>query len=505
MSGQVNALSVRGLRVSSKNVEILKGIDFFTGSASCIGIVGESGSGKTMLARSLMGLLATGLKASGEYEINNTTRSFSAKENYWRKLRGREIGLILQDPFTALDPLKKCGKQILAGVGKNLRKDFDLIVALKEVGLAPEIANRLPFELSGGQRQRVVIAAALATSPQILIADEATTALDAITQNEILNLLDTLRKKRNTPLILITHDLSLVRERTDFVFVLKDGENVESGKTTEVLANPKTDYAKMLIEASAIHGNSEYIARPKDAPLILTAAALNKNFGAVSALDAVSVEIHKGECVAIVGESGSGKTTLARCIVGLERADSGVISYFGTAPPQIVFQDPYSSLNPAHTIRASLTEAILAANVANNKAKRLQKSEVEQKLAELLALAEIPKELLERKPAKLSGGQRQRVAIARALGTTPDLLVCDESVSALDVLTQKHILEVLSKLNKERGLAILFITHDLSVAKRLAGRVYIMKDAKIVETGETKEIFEKAKAPYTRLLIDSAL
>ncbi|MDR0817608.1 MAG: amidohydrolase family protein [Clostridiales Family XIII bacterium] len=482
-------LSIRDLRVNIAGKEILRGIDFDLNEDISIGIVGESGSGKTMFVRSAIGLLPPAAEVTGEYEIDGAAFRLNAKESKWRKVRGSEIGMIMQDPFTALDPLKKCGRQILNGVPGANRKSFDLNAALAEVGLPEKVAQQHPFELSGGMRQRVVIAAALATEPKLLIADEATTALDVITQREILDLIDEIRVHRGMPLILITHDIKLARQRTDKIIVMERGQIVESGDTKEVIDHPKEDYTKMLIDADRFLNVSAYPEYAVGGEILLKVDHLVRRFGKFTALDDVSIEVGEGECVGIVGESGSGKTTLARCIAGLSHAQSGTIKYFGKGSPQIVFQDPYSSLNPAHTVRYILEEALTASG--------RPKSE----LGELIGLAEIEPELLDRKPAKLSGGQRQRVAIARSLAPHPDLLICDESVSALDIVIQNQILRTIERLRKERGLAIIFITHDLSVVRMIASRIYVMHDAKVVEEGSTERIFEGTKDPYTKELI----
>ncbi|MCL2492569.1 MAG: amidohydrolase family protein [Clostridiales bacterium] len=485
------------LKVRIGGAEILDGIGFALDEAVSVGLVGESGSGKTMFARSLTGLLPTGSCVSGDYLIDGEAFAFDAAERAWQRVRGSEIGLILQDPFTALDPLVRCGKQILLGVPKARRTLFDLETALAEVGLSMEIGERYPHELSGGQRQRVVIAAALATEPKLLIADEATTALDVVTQREILDLIDEIRSRRSMPLLLITHDIGLICDRTDQIIILEAGRVVERGETKAVVEHPQNAYTKRLVEADRVLNESGYqTPPPENEPVILRVTELCKNFGAVRALSDVSIEMRAGECAGVVGESGSGKTTLARCVVGLERADQGEIVYTGKSFPQIVFQDPYSSLNPAHTVRKILTEALKAGGTDSGS--------IISRLSELLALAEVDEELLDRRPERLSGGQRQRVAIARALATDPDLLVCDESVSALDTVVQNQILATLDRLRHERGLAILFITHDLTVCRMIASRVYVMLDGKVVESGETRRIFESPRDAYTRRLLAAA-
>jgi ABC-type glutathione transport system ATPase component/predicted amidohydrolase YtcJ len=492
MASSMITLKIEDLRVSIAGREILKGIDFDLREDISIGIVGESGSGKTMLVRSAIGLLPPAAKVTGDYEIDGRVFKLNSPERAWRHIRGSEIGMIMQDPFTALDPLKKCGKQIIDGVPRSKRSSFDLNAALAEVGLPAKVAQQQPFELSGGMRQRVVIAAALATEPKLLIADEATTALDVITQREILDLIGSIKAHRGMPLILITHDIKLALQRTDRIIVMENGRIVESGDTREVIENPREDYTKMLIEADRALNVSAYPEYAVGGEILLRVNNLVKRFGKFAALDDVSIEVSCGECVGIVGESGSGKTTLARCIAGLAHAEEGLVKYFGKGSPQIVFQDPYSSLNPAHTVRYILEEALTASG--------RPKSELE----ELIRLAEIEPELLDRRPAKLSGGQRQRVAIARSLAPQPDLLICDESVSALDIVIQNQILRTIERLRKERGLAILFITHDLSVVRMIASRIYVMHDAKVVSSGSTEHIFESTKDPYTKRLIEAS-
>ena len=485
-------IDLENLKVNILGNDILKGIDFELDKNICVGIVGESGSGKTMFVRSLMGLLPPGSIAEGEYRLEGIAHDLNAKEKEWRKIRGRILGMVMQDPFTALDPLKKCGRQILDGVPKERVSEFDVTASLSEVGLDEKVALQYPYELSGGMRQRVVIAAALATEPKLLIADEATTALDVITQREILDLLDKIREKRSMPLMLITHNIRLARERTDVILVMDDGQVVEAGPTAEVIDHPTHQSTKMLLEADRFLMAGNYTRQEQGKPL-LKAIGLTKRFGKFTAVDGVNIEVMAGEIVGIVGQSGSGKTTLARCIVGLTPIDEGKLDYSGSVNPQIVFQDPYSSLNPSHTVRFILEEALSFSG--------RDKSELE----DLLRLCEIPEELLDRRPARLSGGQRQRVAIARSLAPRPDLLVCDESVSALDLVVQNQILATLSRLRKERDLAILFITHDLSVVRMLASRIYVMNKAKIVEEGTTEDIFEHTKDKYTRDLIEASV
>ena len=482
-------VKVQDLTVDIDSQHILNGLEFHLENNDAIGIVGESGSGKSMLVKSLIGLLPRGSRADGILSIDNTTYSFRSKERVWRKIRGSSIGMVMQDPFTALNPSAKCGQQIRAGVPKSMRSSFSIEQALMEVGLPSSVQDRYPSQLSGGQRQRVVIAAALATKPRLLIADEATTALDVITQEEILDLIFRIREERHMPIILITHNILLARKRTNRIYVMDHGYIVESGNTSQILKQPEDKKTKELLEANQFLIQAPYASGATQEKAILCVQQLHKSFDKTKALDDVSIIVDVGECVGIVGQSGSGKTTLGRCIVGLQQADSGRINYFGRGNVQMVFQDPYSTLNPAHTVRYILEEALEAAGRA--------KSELE----ELISITEIDPLLLTRKPAGLSGGQRQRVAIARALAPRPDLIICDESVSALDVKVQNQILRMIERLRLERNLAILFITHDLAVLRMLASRVYVMHEAKIVEHAYTKDIFTNAKDPYTQKLI----
>ncbi|MEB4615230.1 ABC transporter ATP-binding protein, partial [Leucobacter sp. M11] len=373
---------------------------------------------------------------------------------------------------------------------------------LAEVQLPERVARQFPSELSGGMRQRVAIAAALTAEPRLLIADEPTTALDASTQGEVLDLLRALQDRHQMSMILISHDLEVVRGRAHEVMVMRDGTVVERGDTERVLSAPEHAYTRALIAANPSLDDALLPETPAAEPL-LVASGLGKSFGSFAALDRVDVAVAAGEVVAIVGESGSGKSTLARCIAGLERPDRGSVTLAGeTLPPgrrgrtpgqmQIVFQDPYSTLNPMFTVGQSLREALAAAG--------RPASEVPG----LLELVDLDPALAERRPAQLSGGQRQRVAIARALAPRPRVLICDESVSALDVSVQAQILALLGRLRDELGLAMLFITHDLGVVARIASRVLVLRRGSAVEQGSVHRVLREPQHPYTQLLVSSA-
>jgi peptide/nickel transport system ATP-binding protein len=500
-------LSVRGLKVAVKGAPILREIDFSLAPGRAAGIAGASGSGKTMFARAIMGLLPEGHTVSGEYMLDTEHFDLDADEAVWRGIRGKRLGLIMQDPFSSLDPMAKCGDQITAGLGKEERRGFDVARALEEVDLPRRAADRYPGELSGGMRQRVVIAAALAKTPELLIADEATTALDVITQKEILDLIGRLQKERCMSLIIITHDLRVVAERTEELAVFHNGIIVERGASARVISSPQDSYTKALLDANCfakpVFSVSSGSVKPAHTGPLLEARHLVKRYSGVTALRDANIVIHEGECVGVVGESGSGKTTLARCVAGLTRADSGEVLFMTGKPPpqknkkmfnvQMVFQDPYSSLNPAHTVREALAEALGAAG------------KTADAVPALLEMVELPLDFLDRKPARLSGGQRQRVAIARALAPAPRLLICDESVSALDVLVRNQILKTLKNFQKKQNIAILFITHDLTVVYEIASRVYVMRDAQVVEEGSRDQLFNNPRHPYTKALLEAAI
>ena len=592
-------LELRGLRIERTRQDrrdtIVTALDLELGPGETIGIVGESGSGKSMTARAIMGLLPKGLGASGQvrYRGQNllelTEREFQAK-------RGGEIGLILQDPFTMLNPVMTCGKIIGESLlrerhlSRDARRD-EVGRRLAEVGIRDaSVADRYPFQLSGGMRQRVGIAAALARDPRVLIADEPTTALDVTTQRDVLALIKGIQAARGMSLILITHDLRVAFAVCDRVYVLYAGSLIEVGGSAELDAEPLHPYTLglLLSEPSAERRTGNLVTIPGAVPApddvagsctfaprcrwvapactagspplaevapgrlsacvrvpeiraemaILrqrgeeeddagpssqgAAAALiavqdaRKVFRngrrTVTALDGVSIEVGENESVGIVGESGSGKTTLARILVGLEQATSGQIAIDGIPATnwaklsakdrrklrstiQIVFQDPYSSLNPMRSIGSILREAIA-----------IGEPEMKDRNAEvgnLLRSVGLPADYAARKPVALSGGERQRVAIARVLAAQPRILVCDEPVSALDMSVQAQILNLLINLRAERGLGYLFITHDLSIVRQVTERLYVMHGGRVVESGPTEEVLSRPRDPYTAALLKS--
>ena len=514
-----------GIDVALEGIEgpagrMVEPLSFEIAPAASLALIGESGSGKTLTAKSLVGLLPPGFRAAGTLRVDGREHRLEQTDASWRAVRGREVSLLLQDPFTSLSPVHRCGPQIAwtleAKAGRRLpARELEAEVSrrLAEVNLPARVARAHPHELSGGMRQRVAIAAALASDPRLLIADEPTTALDASNQAEILDLLRELQHERGMAMLLISHDLGLVRGRTDEVLVMRHGEVVERGDTARVLSAPEHQYTKALIAAdpalaldAAVPAEASVAGAStdaSDAPPLVRAAGVVKRFGERTVLGGVDLDIAAGEIVGIVGESGSGKSTLARCIAGLEREDGGTIAFDGaTLAPgrrsrtpgqmQIVFQDPYSSLNPMMTIGQILREALAVGGRAA------------AEVPGLLETVGLPPDAAAKRPAQLSGGQRQRVAIARALAPRPRLLICDESVSALDVQVQAQILELLGRLREELGVAILFISHDLAVVRRIADTVTVVWQGRVVERGPCARVLDAPVEEYTKLLVAAA-
>jgi len=496
--------------------------DVARGEILCV--VGESGSGKSMAANAIMGLLPKGVRPVGGQALFDGQDLLSLSEKQHRQLRGLRIGMIFQEPMTALNPLMRVGAQIAevfeAHGRLNARERQEQALALlTEVGIPqPEKAIRAyPFQLSGGQRQRVMIAMALALEPELLIADEPTTALDVTTQAQILELIRDLQARRGMSVMFITHDFGVVAEVANRVCVMRHGRIVELGDAETVLKHPRHAYTRALIEAIPSDVIPEARGAETDTAL-LEVTGLNKVFRSrgglfkpareVHALRDVSFSLVKGETIGIVGESGSGKSTLGRCIVRLERPDSGHLSLSGTDfmhltgealrrerhRVQMIFQDPYASLNPRTRVGMAIAQGPIANGVP--KAKALARAD---ELLELVGLGGTA----DRFPHEFSGGQRQRIGIARALALNPELIVADEAVSALDVSIQAQILELLEELKQKLSLSLLFITHDLRVAAQICDRIIVMQHGRIVEQGPAREVFLAPQEAYTRELLDA--
>jgi len=500
-------------------------INFDLAAGEILCIVGESGSGKSMSANAVMGLLPEGVvPVKGSITFDGTD-ILGWSEVQMRAVRGRKIGMIFQEPLSALNPLMRVGAQIaevfeahgLYSPAERQQRALDL---LREVQLPdPEKAIRAyPFQLSGGQRQRVMIAMALALEPRILIADEPTTALDVTTQAQILKLIEDLRQKRGMAVIFITHDFGVVADIADRVIVMEKGLIVEHGSVDDVLLRSKHPYTQKLVRA--IPG---IVAAPKhdfsDAPVILRVDGLTKVFTTgggffskpriVRALDDVSFALYTGETIGIVGESGSGKSTCGRAIVRLLEPDSGTVEMAGVDMAklkgadlranrrkiQMIFQDPFSSLNPRARVGRILSEGLIGYGTPPREAMA--------RARELLSLVGLDASAVERFPHEFSGGQRQRIGIARALALDPDIIIADEAVSALDVSIQAQVLALLADLKTRLNLSMLFITHDLRVAAQVCDRIMVMQHGKVVEIGPANRVLMAPEHPYTRSLLDA--
>ncbi len=555
-------LAVRDLAVTFRHrgqaVPAVRGVSFEIGAGECVALVGESGSGKSVTARSLLGLAGHGADVRAEELTWRDTDLRRLTERQWRELRGRRIGLVLQDALTSLDPLRRVGAEVAEPLELHRtvirrRRTARVRELLTSVGVPrPDLrARQYPHELSGGLRQRALIASALAAGPELIIADEPTTALDVTVQAQILELLAGL-KRDGTALLLISHDLAVVAQIADRVLVLKDGLVVEEGPAHQVLTDPRDAYTQRLLAAVPGPDSRGRRLSPADGPraaddavaedapeagaapdagilpvpetppivsrataeVVLRASGLRKAYRAPGgeetvALDDVSFELRRHEILGLVGESGSGKSTAARVALGLTGLDAGDVTFLGeewsgVGEPQrrarrpriqLVSQDPLGSFDPRHRVGTIVAEGLARIGVPRpDRARRV---------GELLAGVGLPVDAASRRPSSLSGGQRQRVAIARALATEPEVIVCDEAVSALDVSIQAQVLDLLAELRDRTGVALLFISHDLGVIHHIADRVLVMKDGKVVEHGDVHDVFTEPQHPYTQRLLAS--
>ncbi|HSS15085.1 MAG TPA: ABC transporter ATP-binding protein [Rhizomicrobium sp.] len=484
-------------------------------------IVGESGSGKSMTAHAIMGLLPRGVAATGGRILFNDADLLRESAETLRKRRGRDIAMIFQDPMAALNPVVPIGRQVTEQIRAHraiseqraLKQAGDL---LSQMGLK-DIAGLLktyPHQLSGGQRQRVMIAMALSLSPHLLIADEPTTALDVTTQAQILKLIKRIQGEREMSVLLITHDFGVVADMADRVAVMRHGLVVESGTTRTVLGDPTHSYTRALI-AAVPHGESR-LPPPPDARPVVQVKGLTKRFrrgglfsraSITTAVDNVSLTLSRGETLGIVGESGSGKSTLARCMIRLLDPDGGEVLLDGADIAhmkarclrplrrriQMVFQDPFSSLNPRQTVGEIITAGPRIYGEAPQAARN--------RAAEMLQLVGLNPQVMDRLPHEFSGGQRQRIGLARALMLRPDVLIADEPVSALDVTVQAQVLKLLDDVRQQMNLAMLFITHDMRVAAQVCHRVMVMRQGRVVESGPTRDIFAAPSNDYTKALL----
>ncbi|MDF0729283.1 ABC transporter ATP-binding protein [Pseudomonas entomophila] len=491
-------------------------------AGECLCVVGESGSGKSMLAKALLRLLPHPLRVS-DGQVRWRGRDLATfDESALRALRGHDISMVFQEPMSALNPLLSVGRQIdetLAahGVANAAQRRARVLELLGYVGLPdPErLRHAYPFELSGGQRQRVVIAMALAFAPALLIADEPTSALDVSTQRQILDLLRRIQREQGMAMLFITHDFAVVEAIADRVLVLEKGQVVEQGTAAQVLGEPRAAYTRRLLDAVSARPAQPRPVLQGGAP-VLQARQLEKHFSrrigwwgrrTTRALAGVDLHLGEGETLGIVGESGSGKSTLGRCLVRLLRSDAGSVHWHEhdvtqlaesrlrplRGGVQMIFQDPFASLNPRQTIVTQL----MAGPLAQGRSAR----QAADKAREALALVGLPESALQRYPHEFSGGQRQRIGIARALAVEPKVLIADECVSALDALIQVQVLELLESLQRRLKLSIVFITHDLRVAARLCDRIAVMQAGQVVEQGATATLLARPRHAYTRTLL----
>jgi len=533
---------VRDLRIRFGGHEAVRGVSFEVMAGECLALVGESGSGKSITSRSLLGQVpeagtvsATEISVVGEDATNGD-------EKFWQQVRGRRVGLVAQDALVSLDGLRRVGREVGEVLEVHNRREGSKIdraelrsrveQELERVAVPqPAVrARQYPHELSGGLRQRALVAAATIASPQLLIADEPTTALDLRVQAQLLDLLDEL-KTSGMGLLLISHDLAVVSRIANRVAIMRSGEIVETGPTAEVLRDPQHEYTRTLLAATpSLHARGARLSPL--APLTFPAElAPSRRDGAVDgpvvsvrrvsqsfsqpdgsrlqAVDDVSFELAPGKTIGIVGESGSGKTTLGRIILGLQQPDAGEVLIDGGAWSQLpekdrrkdrhviqaIYQDPLSSFDPRHKVGAILREALALSGVP--------RGERVDRAVELASHVGLSPDLLARRPLNLSGGERQRVAIARALARNPRVLLCDEPVSALDVSIQAQVLDVFADVQRDLGVAMVFISHDLSVVHHVSDEVVVMKDGQVVEQGSSDQVFLSPQHEYTQALLSA--
>ncbi len=514
-------IDIRNLTLSIHGTDILHDVSLQIPQGQIFGLVGESGSGKSMTALALMQLLPQGGKTSGQVMVDETDVSTLGEADMCA-LRGNEIGMIFQEPMTALNPVKNIGDQVaetllIHGQAKKSEAHTKARAMLDRVGLPADRfpLTRYPHELSGGQRQRVCIAMAIALRPKLLIADEPTTALDVTTQAQILDLLQELVREENMSLLLITHDLAVVAGMADHVAVMQNGVIVEQGQTEHLFRHMTHPYTRQLFEASSHQPDRD--SDSKDAPILEVINAVREykaprtklfhTAPPIRAVNDVSFTLKSGESLGLVGESGCGKSTLTRAILGLDPVQSGEIKLFGhavgpdlpikqRAAIQVVFQDPYGSFNPRWKVSRLVAEPFHMIDALP--------TDWREKVADALVSVGMHADDMDKYIHEFSGGQRQRIAIARALILRPEIIVLDEAVSALDVSIRAQILDLLAYLQKRMGLAYLFISHDLTVVRAITDRVLVMQAGKIVEQGETEQVFDHPKHPYTKQLLDAA-
>lgn len=512
-------IKIDNLSVAFDGAEVVRNVTIEIGDGEIVGVVGESGSGKSVTALTLMGLVSEEAQiTSGSIRFDDVILAETGKRRdkaLYRKYQGDEMSMIFQEPMTSLNPTKRVGAQVEevlilhTDMSKDKMKQL-VLDTFASVGLkdAQKVYESYPHQLSGGMRQRAMIAMAIILKPKLLVADEPTTALDVTIQNQIIALLKEINEKQQNAMLFITHDLNLAKRLCHRIVVMKDGCIVEQGETKEVFEHPKEAYTRRLMEAvpSRMHKKEKRICTEE----ILRVEHLNVYYplgsnslfakkGKNHVVKDADFVLHRGEVLGLVGESGCGKTSLSKAILGMNRDITGTIKT-EIVRPQMIFQDPYGSLNPAKTIGWLLEEPLVAAGKLD---KKLQMTPEDRRTAvyEMLKKIGLKESYYDRKPSQLSGGQRQRVSIGQALITGPGFIVADEPVSALDVTIQAQIMELMLKFQEEMKLSYLFISHDINVVYTMCDRVMVMKDGRIIETGATEEIFNHPKEEYTKLLL----
>lgn len=518
-------IRIENLSVAFFGTEVVKKINLELKDGEILGIVGESGSGKSVTALTLMGLVSEEAEmTTGRIVFDDTVLREAGKpldRELYRRFQGAEMSMVFQEPMTSLNPTQKIGRQ----VGEMLRLHTDdtkeeicakVLKSFEEVGLrdVQKVYDSYPHQLSGGMRQRVMIAMAIILHPDLVVCDEPTTALDVTIQNQIMELLEKINRQEQNSMLFITHDLNLARKICHRIAVMKDGRIVETGKTEEVFAHPQEAYTKKLIAAvpsrlkarkavgrtGAAEGSGETVLQVKELSVFYQDG--NALFGRKQKHCAVSdatFSIRRGESLGLVGESGCGKTSLSKAILGIHTDITGEIRHT-TLRPQMIFQDPYSSLNPVKTVGWLLQEPLRAA-AARDASLKMTKQDMEAAAYDMLHRVGMEDCYFERRPSQLSGGQRQRVSIGQALITKPGLVIADEPVSALDVTIQAQIMELLQKLQQELGLSYLFISHDINVVYHMCDRIMVMKEGRILEIGETEALFANPAEAYTQQLL----
>lgn len=540
-------IQATNLNISFGDFVAVKGISFAIEQGKTLAIVGESGSGKSLTALSLMGLLPKGATIAGSLQLHTNNKAYNLTDTdskQWQQLRGKEMGMVFQEPMSSLNPVMKIGRQLAEVVLTHQQADKQTakqqaIDWLRKVQLPnPEkLYDRYPHQLSGGQKQRVMIAMAMCNKPVLLIADEPTTALDVTVQQEVIALMRNLQQEHQTAMIFITHDLALASQIADEVLVMYQGEVMEYGKAADVLRHPQHAYTKALLAckpnvankgkrlpvvADFLNGEIPVASLQTNAPVGDTILQVNnlrvwftenkdwlgRPVDYFKAVDDVSFELKRGEVLGLVGESGCGKSTISRSMMGLLPVHEGQIIFnnedLATLPHkewtrirrqiQMIFQDPYASLNPRMTVGDMLIEPMRTHNI-------VPRSELQKEAQRLLDLVQLPADSMKRYAHQFSGGQRQRIGIARALALRPQLMICDESVSALDVSVQAQILNLLKDLQKEFSLTYLFISHDLNVVHYMSDRVMVMQAGHIVEAGDATQVLQQPHNDYTKRLI----